>query len=219
MFLSIAGILSADELIAVRRALDAAIFIDGTTSAGWSAKLVKANLQAGENPDVARARDLVAARLMAHPVFAIAAHPKTIIGPHFSKHGRGDVYGAHVDDATMEGTRIDVSFTLFLSPLHDYDGGELIIDTPAAEEAIKLDPGSAFLYPATTLHRVATVTRGQRLAAVGWVRSMVRNQAQRELLFDLETARRRLFDRDGKSAEFDLLSKCSANLMRMWCED
>ena len=74
-------------------------------------------------------------------------------------------------------------------------------------------------YPATTLHRVAPVTRGERLAAAGWVRSYVRDAAQRELLFDLETARRRLFDREGKTAEADLLAKCAANLMRLWCDD
>ena len=89
----------------------------------------------------------------------------------------------------------------------------------AGEEAFKLPAGSVVVYPATMLHRVAPVTRGERLAAVGWVRSHVRDAARRELLFELETARRRLFDREGKTAEGDLLARCAANLVRMWCDD
>jgi PKHD-type hydroxylase len=137
----------------------------------------------------------------------------------FSRYEPGHEYGAHVDDPLMAGKRSDVSFTLFLSDPASYEGGELVLDTPLGEEAIKLDPGSVFIYPATLLHRVAPVTRGVRLAAVGWVRSYIRDAAQRELLFDLETARRRLFDREGKSADGDLLARCAANLQRMWCED
>ena len=93
------------------------------------------------------------------------------------------------------------------------------MELPAGEEAFKLAAGSLLVYPATTLHRVAPVRRGQRLAAAGWVRSLIRDPAHRELLFDLETARRRLFDLQGKTPEGDLLAKCSANLLRLWCED
>jgi PKHD-type hydroxylase len=119
----------------------------------------------------------------------------------------------------MGGARTDCSFTLFLSPPASYDGGELILSTSAGEDAYKLAAGSLVTYPATCLHRVAPVTRGTRLAAVGWVRSLIRDASRRELLFDLETARRRLFDREGKSEDGDLLAKCAANLLRMWCED
>jgi PKHD-type hydroxylase len=115
--------------------------------------------------------------------------------------------------------RTDVSFTLFLSAPDACDGGELVIDTASGEEAFKLPAGSLVLYPSTTLHRVVPVTRGERLAAVGWVRSLIRDPPQRELLFDLETARRRLFDREGKTADGDLLAKCAANLLRQWCDD
>jgi len=112
-----------------------------------------------------------------------------------------------------------VAFTLFLSPPEACDGGELIIESAAGEEAFKLAAGSLISYPATSLHRVAPVSRGSRLAAAGWVRSLVRDPHHRELLFDLDTARRRLFDREGKSADGDLLAKCTANLLRLWCED
>jgi PKHD-type hydroxylase len=112
-----------------------------------------------------------------------------------------------------------VAFTLFLSDPQSYDGGELIVDTAAGEDATKLSAGALVAYPATGLHRVAEVTRGTRLAAVGWARSFVRDAAQRELLFDLDTARRKLFAQQGATAEFDLLSKSLANLLRMWAED
>ena len=125
----------------------------------------------------------------------------------------------HDRPSQFAGVRTDVSFTLFLSEPASYDGGELVIDTPSGEEAFKLKAGSIVTYPASTLHRVAPVTRGERLVAAGWIRSHVRDAGKRELLFDLETARRRLFDREGKTAEADLLAKCAANLMRMWAED
>ncbi len=107
-----------------------------------------------------------------------------------------------------------MSFTLFLGSPDSYEGGELVLETSSGEEAFKLPAGSVVTYPSTTLHRVAPVTRGARLAAAGWVR----DAGRRELLFDLETARRRLFDREGKTPEGDLLAKCAANLTRMWCD-
>jgi PKHD-type hydroxylase len=219
MLLSIADVLSVADLEEVRAGLATATFVDGKATAGWSARLVKSNLQASRGPELERIRGLVDTRLREHPVFVLAVRPKTILGPMFSRYEPGHAYGAHVDDALMGGVRTDVSFTLFLAEPDSYDGGELVIDTAAGEEAFKLSAGSVVAYPASTLHRVMPVTRGARLAAVGWVRSFVRDPARRELLFDLETARRRLFDRDGKSAESDLLAKCAANLVRMWCDD
>jgi PKHD-type hydroxylase len=219
MILAIADILSAADLAEVRAGLASATFLDGKASAGWSARLVKSNLQADAGPDLGRVRELVESRLMAHPVFALATRPRSIIGPLFSRYQPGHAYGTHVDDALLGGVRSDVSFTLFLSEPESYEGGELVIDTPAGEEAFKLAPGSLVTYPATCLHRVLPVTVGERLAAAGWVRSYVRDAAKRELLFDLDTARRRLFEREGKTAEADLLAKCAANLLRLWCED
>ena len=219
MILAIADVLSAADVAEVRAGLAGATFVDGKTSAGWSARLVKSNLQASAGPDLDRVRALVETRLTEHAVFALATRPKSIIGPLFSRYEPGHAYGTHVDDALLGGVRSDVSFTLFLSPPESYDGGELVIDTPAGEEAFKLAPGSLVTYPATALHQVAPVTRGERLAAAGWVRSYVRDAGKRELLFDLDTARRRLFEREGKTAEADLLAKCAANLLRLWCED
>jgi len=219
MILAIADVLSAADVAEARAGLATATFVDGKATAGWAAKLVKANLQASRGPDLERVRALVETRLTEHAVFALATRPKIILGPLFSRYQPGHAYGPHVDDALMDGVRTDVAFTLFLSDPESCDGGELIVDTPAGEEAFKLAVGSVVTYPATTLHRVAPVVSGERLAAVGWVRSFVREASHRELLFDLETARRRLFDRDGKTADGDLLAKCAANLLRLWCDD
>lgn len=111
-----------------------------------------------------------------------------------------------------------MSFTVFLSDPAQYDGGELVLETAGGEQGFKLAAGDIVLYPSTMLHRVMPVTRGTRLVAVGWVQSLVRRADERELLFDLDTARRLLFQREGKSREFDLLSKCAANLLRLWAE-
>lgn len=219
MILAIADVLSAADLAAVTAGLADATFVDGKTTAGWAAKLVKANLQADSGPHLDEASQLVEARLAGHAVFNLATRPKAILGPLFSRYEPGHAYGTHVDDALMAGARSDCSFTLFLSPPESYAGGELILSTGAGEDAYKLNAGSLVIYPATCLHRVAPVTLGVRLAAVGWVRSLIRDAGRRELLFDLETARRRLFDREGKTEDGDLLAKCAANLMRMWCDD
>jgi PKHD-type hydroxylase len=219
MQISIAGILGARELDKVHRVLGKATFLDGRRTAGWAASTVKNNLQAELDAAVEELTHEVTGSIMANPVFELAVRPKRIINATFSRYGPGHAYGTHVDNALMAGERTDVSFTLFLSDPAQYEGGELIIESAAGEDAIKLEAGSLFAYPSTTLHRVAPVTRGERLALVGWVRSYIRDAAKRELLFDLETARRGLFDRHGKTQEFDLLSKTAANLLRMWVED
>src|SRR5262245_22099174 len=219
MILAIADLLSAHDLDSIGAMLAPARFSDGAASAGWSARPVKFNLQAEPGREVEAARGLIQRRLGEHAVFQLATRPKTIIGPLISRYQPGHAYGTHVDDALIGGVRTDVAFTLFLSPPEACDGGELIIESAAGEEAFKLAAGSLVTYPATSLHRVAPVSRGHRMVAAGWVRSFVRDPAHRELLFDLDTARRRLFDREGKTAEADLLAKCTANLLREWCDD
>lgn len=219
MILAIADVLSPADLAEIADGLASATFVDGKSSAGWAARLVKANLQAEAGPKLEHVSRLIEARLAGHGVFSLAVRPKAILGPLFSRYEPGHEYGPHVDDAMMDGARTDCSFTLFLSPPESYEGGELILSTSAGEDAYKLAAGSLVTYPATCLHRVAPVTRGARLAAVGWVRSLIRDASRRELLFDLETARRRIFDREGKTEDGDLLAKCAANLVRMWCDD
>lgn len=219
MLLSIANVLSSAEVEDALAALGRARFAEGRATAGWAARPVKVNAQARASDEIDTLRELIVERLRNNAVFEMAARPKRIIGPMFSRYRAGDTYGAHVDEPIMSGTRSDVSFTLFLTAPESYEGGELIIMSPAGEDAIKLPAGSAIVYPATTLHRVAPVVSGERLAVVGWVRSYIRDAAQRELLFELDTARRQIFKREGSSDTFNLVSKSVANLMRMWGED
>jgi len=219
MQIVIGAVLSADEIALVRETLAQARFEDGRATAGFAARLVKNNEQATADRRIETIRKLAEERILANDVFDMAVRPKTLTAVMFSRYESGMQYGSHVDDALMQGTRTDVSFTLFLSEPDSYDGGELVIETASGEDAVKLGAGSLVAYPSTTLHHVAPITRGVRLAAVGWARSYIRDAAQREMLFDLDTARSALFAREGKSAEYDLVSKSLANLMRMWVED
>jgi PKHD-type hydroxylase len=220
MYYIIANVLTAHEIANARGVLAETGFADGRATAGWHARLVKNNLQAaGGDGALAGLRELIAGRIGGNPLFRLAARPKTLSPIILSRYEIGMEYGTHVDDAIMNGMRTDVSFTLFLSDLQSYEGGALVIESPGGEDEIKLDAGSMVAYPSTTLHRVQPVTAGARLAAVGWARSFVRDAGRRELLFDLETARQTLFNRDGKTSEFDLVSKSCTNLLRMWAED
>jgi PKHD-type hydroxylase len=221
MILCLAEVLPEQDLERLRETLDRLEFVDGLATAGWHAREVKRNQQARSGPETGELQRRVEKALRAHPVFGLAARPRRIAPVLFSRYEPGMTYGEHVDDAVMGSDaplRSDLAFTLFLSAPEDYDGGELVIDSSAGEQGFKLPAGCAVVYPASTLHRVSPVTRGRRLAAVSWIQSLVRDPAQRELLFDLDTARRALFAREGKSREFDLLSKSSANLLRMWAE-
>jgi PKHD-type hydroxylase len=219
MQIVIGNVLTAEELDTVRAALARTRFVDGRDTAGFAARLVKKNRQAAPDRALETVRRLVAERILGNELFDLAVRPKALSPLLFSRYDPDMHYGSHVDDALMDGMRTDVSFTLFLSAPESYDGGELVIESAAGEDAVKLSAGALVAYPSTSLHHVAAVTRGVRLAAVGWARSFIRDAARRELLFDLDTARSALFARDGKTAEFDLIAKSTANLLRMWAED
>lgn len=219
MQMLIAGVLSPEDLIEVRQAFEKAQFVDGRETAGWAAKTVKNNIQSkAGDPALNGVRTLVAERLKANALFQMAVRPKQMTPLLFAQYRDTMTYGSHVDDALMQGVRTDISFTLFVEEPESYDGGELVIESTAGENPIKGPAGSIYIYPSTTLHRVDAVTRGVRRVAVGWVQSHVRNADQREILFDLDTARRALFAKSGKSQEFDQLSKSVANLLRLWSE-
>lgn len=219
MILPIANLLSAEELHHITTTLDAAQFVDGQVTAGWHAKQVKHNTQLEQQAIEAPAlRQLIQTALSRNVLFQMAAQPKTIHSIRFSRYEIGMSYGSHVDNALMGGHRSDLSFTVFLSAPEAYEGGELVIEYGDGDRAYKLDAGTAIVYPASTLHQVKPVTQGTRLVAVGWVQSLVRNLQEREILFELDTVRRSLFAKDGKTTEFDLLSKCYSNLLRTWAE-
>ena len=219
MLLTIAKALASADLARIHDAISIIRFEPGRETAGWAADSVKANLQADAVAGTERLQDDINAALLSNETFQLAARPKRLIGPLISRYEPGHRYGAHVDNAILDGARADLAFTVFLAAPDAYDGGELVIESAASEESFKLAAGDMVLYPATTLHRVAPITRGVRVVAAGWVRSYIRDAHQRELLFDLDTARHQLFAQHGKTSEFDLLSKCSANLMRQWCDD
>ncbi|TAF57508.1 MAG: Fe2+-dependent dioxygenase [Oscillatoriales cyanobacterium] len=219
MLFQLPNLLTSEALTDLRHRLAAAQFIDGKLTAGWHAKSVKANEQlAAQDTIGTQVKTTVREALWQHPLFQAAVRPRVIHSLLVSRYSVGMSYGRHVDNAQMQGHRTDVSLTVFLSEPSEYDGGELVIESADREQGYKLDAGSAIIYPATTLHRVDPVTRGDRLVVVGWVQSWVRDASQREILFDLDTAQRSLFARDGKTAEFDLIAKSQANLLRRWTE-
>lgn len=222
MIICMANILTSEELGLIIDRLKNAEFVDGKLTAGWYAQQVKNNAQLKNNAaPTQELRNLVNQALKRNSLFQIAARPKAIRPIMFSRYQGGMYYGTHIDNAIMgdeELMRSDLSLTLFLSDPATYTGGELVIESTQGEQAFKLDAGSMVVYPTTTLHRVEPVTEGERLAAVTWVQSLVRDAHNREILFDLDTVRDTLFQKSGKTAEFDLLSKSIANLLRKWAD-
>lgn len=221
MIFSIPDLLTPEELQQITETLATAEFVDGKVTAGWYAKQVKENQQLkGDKPEAANLRELVKTALSRNPLFQTAVRPRLIHSILFSRYDVGMAYGRHTDNALMskQSYRSDVSFTVFLSASDSYGGGELVIEGAQDEKAYKLAAGGAIVYPSFSLHRVEPVTAGTRLVAVGWVQSLVRDAGEREILFDLDTARRALFQQYGKSDEFDLISKSVANLLRKWAE-
>ncbi|MGD9979617.1 MAG: Fe2+-dependent dioxygenase [Hyphomonadaceae bacterium] len=214
-------VLEPEDLARVRAELGAIRWSSGKRTAGAAARGVKENLQAdGADPHVKELERFVVDALRRHPLFEIAARPARISRLLFSRYEPGMTYGAHTDDALMgagdDKLRTDLAFTIFLADRDGYDGGELVVESALGEQAIGLDAGDAILYPAGSIHHVAPVTRGVRLAAVGWIQSHVSDIAQRETLFDLSVARAR-FDEAGVAREELLrLDKSISNLLRMW---
>lgn len=222
MIFTVDQILSPDELVEIKQILEQAEFIDGKLTAGWHAKLVKNNQQLKQGASKQKLQQIIRAALNKNALFQSAVRPRAIHSLLFSRYDCGMSYDTHVDNAIMgSGSghyRSDVSFTLFLNSPQDYEGGELVIEGVQSDQSFKLQSGSAIIYPSTTLHRVNSVTQGTRLVVVGWVQSMIREASDRELLFDLDTARRAIFAKSGKTPEFDLISKSVANLLRKWAE-
>ena len=216
-------VLTETERTTIAAALAAANFGDGKRTAGWHAQSVKQNLQlATTDPIGDQVQAIIAAALQRHRLFQSVVRPRRVRPMLLNRYDVGMAYGDHTDNALMpdggDWLRSDVSMTLFLNSPEDYAGGELVIETSLGAECFKLAAGSAIVYPSGTLHQVRAVTQGVRLAAVTWIQSWVRDPAQREILFDLDTARQVMFAQGGKSAEFDLVSKSLSNLLRQWAE-
>ena len=221
MLIHIANVLDTATVQAVAAASQALVFQDGKSTAGWHAKAVKNNQQAAPSDELTRLQEIIVEALGRHPVLRSFAMPAHIAPPLISRTGIGEGYGTHVDDAIMGAAarlRTDLSITLFLSDPAAYDGGELVVETAGGEDSAKFPAGDAAVYASTSLHRVEPVVRGERLVAATWVQSLVRDAGVREMLFDLDRARRMLFEQDGKSPAFDLVSKTYSNLLRRHAE-
>lgn len=223
MIISTPNVLTAEELSAIRSELRAAPFVDGASTAGWSAREVKKNLQVAINTESqAKLQEIVRNAFLRNAMLQAAILPFAVTQALFNRYDVGMTYGPHVDTAIMGGlgtsVRSDIAITVFLSDPKTYDGGDLVVDANGMECKFKLDAGSAIAYPANSLHHVTPVTQGARYAAIIWVQSQVRDASKRELLWDLDNAKRQIFGREGKSATFDAISKSHANLLRMWAD-
>jgi PKHD-type hydroxylase len=225
MLITIRKVLADATLQELRACLgeaDAA-WVDGRVTAGYQGAAVKFNEQVDERADVAlRAQRLVLAALERHSLFISAALPNAVYPPMFNRYGKGMAFGPHVDGSMRidphSGRRIrtDISATLFLSDPADYDGGELQVHDHFGQHSVKLSAGDLVLYPATGLHQVTPITRGVRLASFFWVQSLVRDDTQRALLFDMDTAIQRLNQTGADESAKQLLIGCYHNLLRQW---
>ncbi|GMU70570.1 MAG: Fe2+-dependent dioxygenase [Burkholderiales bacterium] len=223
MLLRIPGVLRADEVARIRERIDAAAWVDGNVTAGHQSARAKANLQLPEESAVAReCGETILAALGRHPLFFSAALPRQVYPPLFNRYGPGMTFGDHVDGAirvhppTTRRMRTDVSATLFLTPPEDYDGGELTIEGTYGPQAVKLPAGDLVIYPATSVHRVTPVTRGERVSSFFWIESMVRDDGERTLLFEMDMALVRLAREVDDHPSLVALTGCYHNLLRRW---
>lgn len=225
MMLHVPGVLTPTQVADIRRAIDTADWADGRETVGEQGARVKLNRQLREGGELSRRLGaVILTALEANPLFVSAALPLRFVPPLFNRYEGGEHYGLHVDGAVrgVPGTslrlRTDLSCTLFLCEPDDYEGGELeVMDTYGAHE-VKLPAGDLILYPSSSLHRVLPVTRGARVCSFFWLQSMVRDDMQRSMLFDLDQTIQRLRARDGDKDEVVSLTSHYHNLLRMWAE-
>jgi PKHD-type hydroxylase len=226
MLLHVPAVLTPDELAAMRERLAAAQWGDGRATAGHQSVHVKENLQIAEGSAEARELGAVVLRALERSsLFMSAALPALVYPPLFNKYEAGMTFGTHVDNAMRmvpglaRRLRTDVSATLFVSGPADYDGGELIVQDTYGTHSVKLPAGDLILYPATSLHRVAPVTRGARVASFFWVQSMVKDDAERQMLFDLDRSIIEMTQSGGTdNAAVLRLTALYHNLVRKWGE-
>lgn len=224
MIVRIPNLLTAEELAAIRERLAKAEWIDGRVTAGHQGAKVKANLQIAEDSEDARLLGATVLRaLERNPMFLSAALPRHVYPPMFNRYESGMNFGTHIDNAirqigaTPQRIRTDISATLFLNAPEDYDGGELLVEDTYGAHSVKLPAGDMVLYPATSLHRVTPVTKGARIACFFWIQSLVKDDSERSLLFDLDRAVIELAQTvPGDSAAMLRLTAAYHNLVRKW---
>jgi len=225
MMLHIPGVLSAEQVAQMRAQLRETDWIDGRASVGPQGAQVKRNRQLAEGSPLAlELGQAISAALMAHPLFFSSVLPLRILAPYFNSYAGGEHYGLHVDGAIraqrpgLPAIRADVSATVFLSDPDEYEGGELVVVDAYGTHEVKLPAGDAIIYPAGSVHEVLPVTSGERIASFLWTQSMVREDAKRALLFELDTNIQKLRAAHGESEATVGLTGHYHNLLRMWAE-
>lgn len=225
MLLKIPNVLTAEQVRECRQLMDQAQWIDGKVTAGYQSAQAKNNIQLPEDSDAARRMgDMIISALGQNLLFMSAALPLKIFPPLFNCYQGGHSFGTHVDNAIrpVKGTphkvRTDLSATLFLSEPDEYEGGELVMEDTYGVHSAKLPAGHLVLYPSTSLHHVTAVTRGARLASFFWIQSMVREDSERALLFDLDMGIQRLRQEHPQSQTEVSLTGVYHNLLRKWAD-
>jgi PKHD-type hydroxylase len=223
MLIDIPKVLDSNTLVAIRSVLQQGHFVDGKLSAGATASNHKKNqeLTSDDEDRYEALNNVVMTALVKHPLYLQAASPAKISLPIYARYASGMEYGEHIDDPIMGGPhslyRADIAITVFLNSPEEYDGGELRINTPFGTQEVKLPAGHVIIYPASSVHSVSPVTSGERLVAIAWVQSLIRNPEQRQILFQLAEARKLL--EDGKHGKaFQQIDNSYTNLFRMWAE-
>jgi PKHD-type hydroxylase len=225
MIVQVPDVLTAEQVAHCRRVLADAQWGDGRVTAGYQSAQAKNNLQVMEGTPAARELGgLILQALESNPLFVAAALPARVFPPLFNRYETGQAFGTHIDNAirqvrgTAHRIRTDLSATLFLSPFEEYDGGELVIEDTYGTHSVKLPAGHLVLYPASSLHRVMPITRGARIASFFWIQSMVRDDGERALLFELDSAIQKLAREDSKGALTVQLTGVYHNLIRRWAD-
>lgn len=226
MMLHIPEVLTKAQVAELRAAIDGADWVDGNATSGTQSALAKRNEQLPEGSEAARyAGEKILDALSRSPLFVTAALPQTVFPPLFNRYGGGQTFATHIDNSIRQSRdgsvriRSDLSATLFLTEPEDYDGGELLVEDTYGVHEVKLPAGDMILYPASSLHQVTPVTRGARTSSFFWIQSMIRDDARRALLFQMDIAIQQLSLKVGAGApELVSLTGTYHNLLRMWAE-
>lgn len=221
MLLQIPALLNPAQVGKLVELLNQGDFIDGKLTAGRAASKVKDNQELAQSPELLQRLYRVIMPTIGHNArFRSAVLPNKVADFIFARYQAGMQYGDHVDDPIMGGGkfRTDISMTIFLSEPESYEGGELVIRTNFGDQKVKLAAGSAVIYPSSSLHHVAEVIQGERLVALTWIQSFVRNPQQRELLFELDQAREQLMQQQPDAEHTKQVDRSYVNLLRMWSD-
>ncbi len=225
MLLQIPELLNSEQISNCRKQLDEAEWVDGRATAGYQSLKNKDNMQLPENhPAAKKMGELLVDVMQRNPLFMSAALPLKVFPPLFNRYRGGQSFGIHIDNAIRQASgtpyriRTDISATLFLSSPDEYDGGELIVEDTYGVHNVKMPAGHMILYPASSLHRVSPVTRGERVASFFWIQSMVRDDGKRTLLFDLDMSIQRLARDHSEHPSLVQLTSVYHNLLRRWAD-